>query len=69
MVEGQPGQLLSILAMQIPTNDAFVAVHAVPLPTTGSASVTARAYEAGTEPKDELCATFLVPAVVELGDH
>lgn len=68
MVEGQPGQLLSILAMLIPTNDAFVAVNAVALPASGSMTVTARAYDAGSEPNDELCANIPGPRCGGEGD-
>jgi len=48
---------LSMAAMLIPTNDAFVSLNAVPLPK-GRRGVTyyARAYDAGSEPNDELCA-------------
>lgn len=68
MVEGQPGQLLSILAMLIPTNDAFVAVNAVALPASGSMTVIARAYDAGSEPNDELCANIPGPRCGGAGD-
>lgn len=68
MIEGQPGQLLSILAMLIPTNDAFVAVNALALPASGSVSVVARAYDAGTEPNDELCANIPGPRCGGAGD-
>lgn len=67
-VEGQPGQLLTLIAMLIPTNDAFVAVNAVELPTTGSVSLRAIAYDAGSEPNDELCANIPGPRCGGEGD-
>lgn len=67
-IEAQPGQLLSVLAMLIPTNDAFVAVNAVALPASGSMTVTARAYDAGSEPNDELCANIPGPRCGGAGD-
>lgn len=46
---------LSLAAMLIPTNDTFVAVDSVPLPSTSS-TVHAYAYDAGSEANDESCA-------------
>ena len=45
---------LSLAAMLIPTNDAFVALDTVPLPRYRRA-VTALAYDAGTEANDQNC--------------
>jgi hypothetical protein len=47
---------LSLAAMLIPTNDAFVALNAVSLPFPGGslARHTALAHDAGTEVNDEL---------------
>jgi len=41
--------------MLIPTNDAFVALNNA-RPIIGSVHYTAVAYDAGSEPNDELCA-------------
>ncbi len=46
---------LSILAMLIPTNDAFVGLDSIKIPTTpGTYTYTLHAYDAGTELNDEL---------------
>ena len=51
---------LSLAAMLIPTNDTFVALNSVPLPTR-SAMFTAYAWDAGSEENDELCASIPGP--------
>ncbi|MDP3610452.1 MAG: spondin domain-containing protein, partial [Rubrivivax sp.] len=49
----------SVAAMLIPTNDAFMALNAVPLPLPGqSVTLTAVAYDSGSEVNDELCASI-----------
>jgi hypothetical protein len=60
---------LSMAAMLIPTNDAFVALNAVGLPFPGgsAARFTAVAYDAGTETNDELCASIPGPNFAECG--
>jgi hypothetical protein len=59
---------ISLAAMLIPTNDAFVALDSVPLPHGSDVlSVTARAYDAGSERNDELCASIPGPNFVECG--
>lgn len=45
---------LTVAAMLIPTNDTFVALNGVPLPKRYT-SVTALAYDAGTEQNDQNC--------------
>lgn len=46
---------LSILAMLIPTNDAFVGLDSITIPTEpGTYTYTMNAYDAGTELNDEL---------------
>ncbi|WP_298774593.1 spondin domain-containing protein [uncultured Shewanella sp.] len=46
---------LSITAMMLPTNDAFIGLDAWPIPSTaGTYSFTLNAYDAGTEANDEL---------------
>jgi hypothetical protein len=49
--------VLSIAAMMIPTNDAFVGLNSVPLPEKrgGTASYLVPAYDAGTEVNDQSC--------------
>lgn len=69
-IEGNPWRdRLSLAAMLIPTNDAFVALNAVPLPAPGQGmqSFTARAYDAGSEMNDELCASIPDPFFAECG--
>jgi hypothetical protein len=51
---------ISVVAMLVPTNDAFVAVNAVDI-SGGSVNVRALAYDAGTEANDELCANIPGP--------
>ena len=67
-IEGNSGDLLTLIAMLIPTNDAFVALDAVPLPESGSTTTTAVVYDAGTEPNDELCANIPGPRCMGEGD-
>lgn len=45
---------LSIAAMMLPTNDGFVAINSMMLPTEGSVTWTGYAYDAGTEANDEM---------------
>lgn len=60
---------LSLAAMLIPTNDAFVALNAVALPFPGGDELrlSATAYDAGTEVNDELCASIPGPSFTECG--
>ena len=46
---------LSLAAMLVPTNDTFVSLNGVSLPLRGSVTYLADAYDAGSEPNDELC--------------
>ncbi len=49
-------RFLTMAAMLIPTNDAFVALKSIRLPSGKNVlSYYARAYDAGSEPNDELC--------------
>jgi hypothetical protein len=69
-IQGNPWRdRLSIAAMLIPTNDAFVSLNAVQLPYPGWATqtYTALAYDAGSEVNDELCASIPGPNFVECG--
>lgn len=58
---------LSLAAMLIPTNDAFVGLN-TPLPKgQETTEVYAYAYDAGTEVNDELCASIPGPPYLECG--
>ena len=59
---------LSVAAMILPTNDAFVAVDSVPLPRRGSRTVYALGYDAGSEGNDELCASIPGPLCGDDGE-
>jgi len=66
-IRGRPRDRLTVAAMLIPTNDAFVALVSVELPNHGSITRTARAYDAGSEINDELCASIPGPNFIECG--
>jgi hypothetical protein len=67
-IRGRPFRdRLSLAAMLIPTNDTFVALNSVDLPVHGTAHYTARAYDAGSERNDELCASIPGPNFPECG--
>ncbi len=69
-IQGNPWrERLSLAAMLIPTNDAFVALNAVQLPYPGWPTQTyvGIAYDAGSEVNDELCASIPGPFFVECG--
>jgi len=51
----QGADRLSMAAMLLPTNDSFMALNAVHLPSRGSATYAAIGYDAGTELNDQLC--------------
>lgn len=51
---------LSFAAMLIPTNDSFVALNALPLPSR-EVEVYVPAWDAGSEPNDESCANIPGP--------
>ena len=58
---------LSVAAMLIPTNDAFVGLETT-LPESGEKKVVyAYAYDAGTEQNDELCSSIPGPSFGECG--
>ena len=53
---------ISVAAMLIPTNDAFVAIQGMKLPKNDKTRIaTAIAYDAGSEPNDESCASIPGP--------
>jgi len=55
---------VTVTSMLIPTNDAFIAANGVkgPKGKHGSMVVMSPAYDAGSEPNDELCANIPGPA-------
>ncbi len=63
------GDRLSVAAMLIPTNDAFVSLQGgkLPLPLSGSVSYHLNAYDSGSENNDELCANIPGPNFAECG--
>lgn len=67
IVEGRHGfARLSVAAMLIPTNDAFFALNGIELPRgDDTLTVTAPAYDAGSERNDELCASVPGPFFAE----
>ena len=59
---------LSLAAMLIPTNDAFVGANSVTLPSGFDPIVVdLLAYDSGTEINDELCASIPGPSFTECG--
>lgn len=54
-IDAVAGDVLSIAAMLIPTNDTFVALDGMPLPAEGSVTYYLKAYDAGTEANDQNC--------------
>ncbi|MFA5984779.1 MAG: spondin domain-containing protein [Methylococcaceae bacterium] len=55
----RPGHRFSMAAMLFPSNDAFLALNNVELPTAHSAKTYySPAYDAGSESNDELCANM-----------
>jgi Spondin_N len=69
-IQGNPWRdRLSLAAMLIPTNDAFMALNAVQLPYPGwsAQTYTAVAYDAGSEVNDELCTSIPGPFFAECG--
>jgi hypothetical protein len=68
VIRGVPGERVSLAAMLIPTNDAFVALNAVNLPRSREPqSFSAVAYDSGSEVNDELCASIPGPGFAECG--
>ncbi len=59
---------VSLAAMLIPTNDAFVSLNSVRAPKHGSITYTALAYDAGSEPNDEDCANIPGPVCGGVGE-
>jgi len=59
-INTEGAKYLSMASMLIPTNDAFVALNGIRLPKKASSHL-AIAYDAGSEPNDELCASIPGP--------
>lgn len=60
-ISGSRYSRLSVAAMLIPTNDSFMALDTVRLPFYGSYTYFAKAYDAGSETNDEICANIPGP--------
>jgi hypothetical protein len=54
VVEGEPGDLLSLASMVVISNDGFWGLDAVALPEAGTVVYLSDAYDAGTEENSEL---------------
>lgn len=54
-------RFFSMAAMLLPTNDTFVGVDSLRRPPQGTVTYFARAYDAGTEANDQLCANIPGP--------
>ena len=67
-VNGEPGDFFSLVNMLIPTNDAFLGINAVTLPTSGNVSHKASVYDAGSEVNDENCTNIPGPVCGGAGD-
>jgi len=53
--DGTSNTQLSVVAMMLPTNDAFIALNAITIPTeAGVYTFLVNAYDAGTEANDEI---------------
>lgn len=59
---------ISVLAMLIPTNDAFFALNGATLPAKGTDTYFSVAYDAGSELNDESCLHIPGPASVCTGE-
>ncbi len=68
LIHGRPLERVSLAAMLIPTNDAFLAINGVTLPRGFEPlRLPGPAYDAGSEQNDELCASIPGPFFVECG--
>jgi len=57
--------VISVSAMILPTNDAFIGLRNARLPRYGKAKYYVRAYDAGSEANSELCADIPGPVACE----
>jgi hypothetical protein len=58
---------ISLASMMLPTNDGFIGLDSVRVPKHGNAIYFSPAYDAGTEPNDELCANIPGPTCGGVG--
>ncbi|MDD1792795.1 spondin domain-containing protein [Enterovibrio makurazakiensis] len=66
----QHGDVLSIAAMLLPSNDAFVGVDSWKIPRKkGTYVINANGYDAGTEANDELAANVPTPPFITFGSN
>lgn len=61
VIMGLDSDVISVAAMLIPTNDTFMALRSMPLPSEGSVTYYLQAYDAGTEENDQLCRSIPGP--------
>lgn len=62
IVSGPVGRgFISVVAMMLPTNDTFVGMNRVRLPSSGAEFYMVPAYDAGSEMNDQLCASIPGP--------
>ena len=55
-------ELITVASMLVPTNDGFYALNGVAVPESGeTVTMVAPAYDAGSEPNDEVCANVPGP--------
>lgn len=52
---------VSLASMMLPTNDGFIGLDSVRVPSHGSATYLSPGYDAGTETNDELCVSIPGP--------
>jgi len=57
-VSAKKASRISVAAMLVPTNDTFMALNNAKAPKQGSITYQVGAYDAGSEPNDELCASI-----------
>ncbi len=62
IVSGKRGaKFISVASMMLPTNDGFIGLNSVEISKRGSMTFFSPAYDAGSEPNDELCANIPGP--------
>ncbi len=66
-VDAPAGSLVSVAMMLICTNDGFTGLDSVTLPASGSETITANAYDAGTENNTEDFADIVPPCQAVIG--
>lgn len=64
-----PGDVLSVAAMLLPSNDAFIGVDSWKIPKKkGTYVIKANGYDAGTEANDELAGSVPTPPFITFGE-